>query len=75
MADAHIQAIVTGGVWEIEKQPGQPVQAGEVIMILESMKMEIPIEAPLSGKLKSLTVQEGESVTEGQVVAVVMVDT
>ena len=75
MADTHIQAIVTGVVWKIEKQPVQPVQAGEVIMILESMKMEIPIEASASGKLKSLAVQEGESVTEGQVVAVVMVDT
>ena len=65
-----IEAIVTGVVWKIEKRVGDSVQAGEVIMILESMKMEIPIVAPVAGKLKSLAVQEGQSVTEGEVVTV-----
>ena len=65
-----IEAIVTGVVWKIEKHVGERVQAGDVIMILESMKMEIPIAAPVAGTLKSLAVQEGQSVTEGEVVTV-----
>ena len=63
-----IEAIVTGVVWKIEKRVGEHVQAGDVIMILESMKMEIPITAPVAGTVKSLAVQEGQSVTEGEVV-------
>ena len=63
-----IEAIVTGVVWKIEKRVGDSVQAGEVIMILESMKMEIPITAPMAGTVKSQAVQEGQSVTEGEVV-------
>ena len=70
MGEMKIEAIVTGVVWKIEKQVGAWVQAGEVIMILESMKMEIPIVAPAAGRLKSLAVQEGQSVTEGEVVTV-----
>ena len=69
MADTSVESIVTGVVWKIEKQTGDTVAEGDVIMILESMKMEIPIEAPVAGTLKSLSVQETESVSEGQVVA------
>ena len=66
---ADIASIVTGSVWKIEKQPGDSVAEGEVIMIMESMKMEIPIEAPHAGALRSLFVKEGDSVSEGDVVA------
>lgn len=66
---ADIKSSVTGVVWKIEKQAGDSVAAGEVILILESMKMEIPIEAPCAGTLRSVLVQEGDSVTEGDVVA------
>jgi acetyl-CoA carboxylase biotin carboxyl carrier protein len=71
MANMKVEAIVSGKVWKIEKQAGEPVEAGEAIMILESMKMEIPIEAPASGRVESVSVAEGDSVTEGQVIAVV----
>ena len=71
MADTPIESIVTGVVWKIEKQAGEPVAEGDVIMIMESMKMEIPLEAPIAGTVKSLSVKETESVSEGQVVAVV----
>ena len=64
MGEIKIEAIVTGVVWKIEKQVGECVQAGEVIMILESMKMEIPIVAPAAGTLKSLAVQEDERYVE-----------
>ena len=66
---ADIQSIVTGMVWKIEKQAGDSVAAGECIMIMESMKMEIPIEATRGGVLRELFVKEGDSVTEGDVVA------
>jgi len=71
MAEIKVEAIVTGKVWKIEKQAGERVEAGEPIMILESMKMEIPIEAPEAGTVGKLPVAEGDSVNEGQVVATV----
>lgn len=58
MADTPVEATVTGMVWKIEKQAGDSIAEGDVIMILESMKMEIPIEAPVAGTLKSLSVKE-----------------
>ncbi len=66
---ADIQSIVTGSVWKIEKQAGDTVAAGDCILIMESMKMEIPIEATTSGVLRALFVKEGDSVSEGEVVA------
>lgn len=64
-----IKAEVTGKVWKLEAAPGTSLAAGDVVMILESMKMEIPVEAPKAGKLGTLTVAEGDSVKEGQVLA------
>ena len=68
---SNLESIVTGKVWKVEKAIGDRVAAGESVMILESMKMEIPIESPVAGVLQSLAVAEGDSVSEGQVVAVV----
>lgn len=68
---SNLESIVTGKVWKIEKAIGDTVAAGESVMILESMKMEIPIESPVAGVLKSIAVAEGDSVNEGQVLAVV----
>ena len=70
MATISIKADVTGKVWKLEAAAGASVAAGEVVMILESMKMEIPVEAPKAGKLASLAVAEGDNVKEGQVLAV-----
>ena len=64
-----IRADVTGKVWKIESSTGAVLGEGDVVMILESMKMEIPVEAPKAGKLAALSVAEGESVKEGQVLA------
>lgn len=64
-----IKADVTGKVWKIESAAGTTMSPGDVVMILESMKMEIPVEAPKAGKLASLAVAEGDSVKEGQVLA------
>ena len=66
MADMELESIVTGKVWKIEKKVGERVEAGEAVMILESMKMEIPIEAPEAGTVAEIDVAEGDSVEEGQ---------
>jgi acetyl-CoA carboxylase biotin carboxyl carrier protein len=66
-----VEAQITGNVWKIEKAVGDRVTAEEVILILESMKMEIPVEAPVSGRLAEIRVHEGENVEEGAVLAVI----
>ena len=67
----NIPAHITGTVVRVEKQPGESVTAGEAILILESMKMEMPLESPVDGKVKEIRVKEGQSVAEGDVLAVV----
>lgn len=57
-------------VWQLEVVQGQSVATGDVIAIIESMKMEIPIEAPVSGTVTALQVAQGDSVTEGDVVVI-----
>jgi len=66
-----IEAQITGNVWKIEKAVGDRVVPEEVILILESMKMEIPVEAPCAGRLSEIRVREGENVEEGAVLAVI----
>ena len=68
---ADVLAHITGTVWKIEVQPGKKVAEGEVIVILESMKMEMPVEAPCAGTIAEIKVKEGEAVDEGRVVAVI----
>ena len=65
-----IKALLPGSVWKIVANPGQSVKEGDVIMILESMKMEIDIVAPKGGVIKSINVATNDKVVEGQVVAV-----
>ncbi len=65
-----IVAEVAGKVWKIEAKSGAQLAAEDVILIVESMKMEIPVVAPAAGKLGEISVKEGDMVTEGQVVAV-----
>jgi acetyl-CoA carboxylase biotin carboxyl carrier protein len=72
MAINRIESLVTGTVWKLERQAGDVLAQGETILIIESMKMEIPIDAPADGVLRELLVAEGESVSEGQVLAVVL---
>ena len=67
----EIKALLPGSVWKITTNPGQSVNEGDVIMILESMKMEIDVIAPKGGVLKSINVATNDKVVEGQVVAVI----
>jgi acetyl-CoA carboxylase biotin carboxyl carrier protein len=67
----NVTAHITGTVWKIEKQVGDEVAEGDILIILESMKMEMPIEAPCAGKVASIVVKEGEPVDEGRLVATI----
>lgn len=57
---------VSGSVWKVEVAVGQSVQAGDTLLIVESMKMEIPVEAPASGTVSEVLVAEGDAVADGQ---------
>ncbi len=67
----RIAAHITGTVSKIEKQKGDPVEPGEVLVVLESMKMEMPLEAEAAGTVREVLCQEGQSVSEGDVLMVV----
>lgn len=67
---ADVQAHITGTVWKIEVQVGQQVSAGDTVVILESMKMEMPVEAPQGGTVKQIRCVEGQAVSEGDVLVV-----
>ena len=66
---ADICAHITGTVWKIEVKSGDEVEEDDVLIILESMKMEMPIEAENDGKITAVLVAEGDAVKEGQVLA------
>ncbi len=65
----QVKSEVAGSVWSIVVAEGAAVKRDDVIIILESMKMEIPIVAPQDGTLSKLHVEEGEMVSEGQLIA------
>lgn len=60
-----IKAHITGNVWKVLVKPGEQVGEGDTLVILESMKMEIPIEAEDAGRVVAVRVQEGQAVNEG----------
>ncbi|MCM3675375.1 acetyl-CoA carboxylase biotin carboxyl carrier protein subunit [Peribacillus simplex] len=68
---AELKASMAGSVWKIVANEGQSVTDGQDIIILESMKMEIPIAAEEAGTIKELKVSEGDFVNEGDVLAVI----
>jgi len=65
----QVTAELTGNLWKIVVREGQQVGAEETLMILESMKMEIPVNAPKAGRVTRIHVQEGQTVQEGQLLA------
>ena len=67
----EVESEVQGSVWKVELEVGAVVAEGDVIMILESMKMEIPVEAPTAGTLTELLVKPEDAVEEEQVLAIV----
>lgn len=71
MSKTRLQSDVTGVVWKIEVREGDAVTEDQTLVILESMKMEIPVSAPHAGVVLQLLVSEGEGVAEGQDVVVI----
>ena len=69
MAIVDVKTEITGNVWKIVARVGQKLAEDEPILILESMKMEIPVSAPEAGTVKEILVSEGDVATEGSVVA------
>jgi acetyl-CoA carboxylase biotin carboxyl carrier protein len=67
----NVEAHITGTVWKIECAVGDAIEEGDTVAILESMKMEIPILAPVAGTIKEFLVAEGDVVQEGQTVAII----
>src|SRR3546814_19379575 len=65
MAIVDVKTEITGNVWKIVAKVGDTVGEDEPILILESMKMEIPVAAPEDGKVNEILVSEGDTVTEG----------
>ena len=60
-----VDAEIIGTVWKVEVETGQAVAAGEVLLIVESMKMEFPVEAPAAGTVTAIHRAEGQAVAEG----------
>jgi acetyl-CoA carboxylase biotin carboxyl carrier protein len=65
-----VEAHITGTVWKIECSVGQSVDEGDTLVILESMKMEMPVEAEDSGTVREIRCEEGQSVSEGDTLVV-----
>jgi biotin carboxyl carrier protein len=67
----EVRAEITANVWQVRVEVGQTVAVGDELVILESMKMEIPVIAPLAGTITELAVAPEDQVTEGDLIAVI----
>jgi acetyl-CoA carboxylase biotin carboxyl carrier protein len=65
-----VEAHITGTVWKIEVEVGDTVAEGDTVVILESMKMEMPVESEDEGVVKEILCEEGQSVSEGDTLVV-----
>ena len=66
----EVEAHITGTVWKIEVEVGDSVDEGDAVVILESMKMEMPVEAEDSGTVAEILCEEGQAVNEGDTLVV-----
>jgi acetyl-CoA carboxylase biotin carboxyl carrier protein len=71
VSEQSVKSDIAGSVWKVEVKVGDRVSEDDTLIVLESMKMEIPVAAPCAGIILSLHVGEGDSVTEGQILAVI----
>lgn len=67
---SDVEAHITGTVWKIEVAVGDTVEEGDTVVILESMKMEMPVEAEDSGVVKEIVCAEGQAVSEGDTLVI-----
>jgi biotin carboxyl carrier protein len=70
MGKLEAKSEVSGSVWKIEVTAGQSVAEGDVLVLIESMKMEIPVVAEAAGKVASILVAESDAIVEGQAVVI-----
>ena len=70
MAKIEVRSEITGTVWQLKSRPGDRVESGDTLLVIESMKMEIPVITEDAGTVKEILVKEKEPVAEGQVVAI-----
>ncbi len=70
MATFEVKSEITGTVWQVKSKPGDKVEAGDTLVVIESMKMEIPVITEDPGTVKEIRVKEKDPVSEGQVVAI-----
>jgi acetyl-CoA carboxylase biotin carboxyl carrier protein len=70
MARIEVKSEITGTVWKVRTQPGDQVESGATLMVIESMKMEIPVITEDGGTVREIRVKEKDPVAEGQVVAI-----
>ena len=70
MASVNVKSEIAGNVWKIQVKTGDRVEFEGELMILESMKMEIPVLSPKAGTVREIRVAEGEAIGEGQLVAI-----
>jgi acetyl-CoA carboxylase biotin carboxyl carrier protein len=66
----EVEAEIIGSVWKVEVAVGDAVEEGDALIIIESMKMEIPVESPRAGTIAEIRVGQGDSVEEGQTLVV-----
>ncbi|MBI3069286.1 MAG: biotin/lipoyl-binding carrier protein [Betaproteobacteria bacterium] len=71
MATIEVKSEITGTVWQVKKRPGESVEEGDTLIVIESMKMEIPVITEDAGVVKEVRVKEKDPVAEGEVVAVI----
>lgn len=67
----EVKAHITGTVWKIQVQVGDEVEEEDELIILESMKMEIPVESPVDGVVKEIRINEADPVEEGQILIII----
>jgi acetyl-CoA carboxylase biotin carboxyl carrier protein len=69
MTKIEVRSEITGTVWQLKSKPGDRVESGDTLLVIESMKMEIPVITEDAGTVKEILVKEKDPVAEGQVVA------
>lgn len=70
MPEIRVKSELNATVWKVEAQAGASVQEGDTLIVLEAMKMEIPVPAPRAGTVQTVLVNEGQPVAEGQPLAI-----
>ena len=70
MAKIEVKSEITGTVWQVNSKPGDTVESGATLLVIESMKMEIPVITEDAGTVREILVKEKDPVAEGQVVAI-----